>query len=289
MPSSIDQQVTLGDGRVMWFDEYGDPNGIPFMAMHGTPGSRRAGRLFDQAGREGGLRIIAPERPGCGRSSPRPGTMVADFAQDVDALADWLKLGRFSVLGISGGAPYALACAAKLPDRLAAAGIVSGVGPLSLPGGVSGMMAGNAVVFSLARYAPGPIAGLMAAMNRSMMGGVLKQARAGKSPMPGIPPEIVAMLIEDQIEAVAVRSDGMAIEFRNLWRSWGFEFEDIKPDVYLWHGEKDSNAPVGLARQVAARMPKCHATFYPDDDHMSTWLNHSGEIVGALIEAARRQ
>ena len=41
------------------------------------------------------------------------------------AVADSLAVHRFAVLGASGGGPYALACAARHPDRVAAVGTVA--------------------------------------------------------------------------------------------------------------------------------------------------------------------
>jgi pimeloyl-ACP methyl ester carboxylesterase len=83
---------------------------------------------------EANARIIAADRPGYGLSGFERGRRMLDWPVDVSALVDALQFDRFAVLGISGGGPYAAACAFKIPGRLAAAGVVSGMGPPAAPG-----------------------------------------------------------------------------------------------------------------------------------------------------------
>jgi pimeloyl-ACP methyl ester carboxylesterase len=52
--------------------------------------------------------------------------------------------------------------------------------------------------------------------------------------------------------------------------------------VGLWYGEKDTNAPVQMGRCLARRIPTCHATFYPDEGHLSIMTHHIGDVLGAL-------
>jgi pimeloyl-ACP methyl ester carboxylesterase len=102
-------------------------------------GSRVAGRVLDEAARESRVRVLAPDRPGLGLSSPQPGRTLLDLAGDVHALADTLGIDRLAVVGESGGGPYVLACAGRLGDRLAAAGVVCGLGPVGCPGATTGL------------------------------------------------------------------------------------------------------------------------------------------------------
>ena len=95
----------LADGRRIGYAEYGDPRGAPALAIHGTPGSRFMFALTDQAARERGLRIIAPERPGYGLSEFRRKDSLARVADDMGALAYALGLRRIAVIGVSGGGP----------------------------------------------------------------------------------------------------------------------------------------------------------------------------------------
>ena len=111
-------ELRLSDGRALGYAQYGDPEGRPLFFSHGTPGSRTLAQLFDAGARRDGVRLIAPERPGFGRSDFLPDRTFADWPDDVSELADALGFDRFAVAGSSGGGPYAAACAWKLPERL---------------------------------------------------------------------------------------------------------------------------------------------------------------------------
>jgi pimeloyl-ACP methyl ester carboxylesterase len=101
-----------------------------------------------------GIRLIAIDRPGVGLSSFQPNRRLSDWPADVDALADELELVRFSVLGYSGGGPYAAACAARIPQRLIAAAMVSSVAPFGIPGILEGVEPGNVKFLMLSLQKP---------------------------------------------------------------------------------------------------------------------------------------
>ena len=102
--------IRLADGRTLACD----PTGSPVF----YPGSRLEGRSAADTARRLGLRLIAPDRPGFGESTFQPGRTIGAWATDVAELADQIALGRFAIVGVSGGAPCALACAARIPDRV---------------------------------------------------------------------------------------------------------------------------------------------------------------------------
>ena len=115
---AIQKTVTLRDRRRLGFAEFGDQQGRPLFYFHGFPGSRLEARLADRISRDLHVRFIAIDRPGYGLSSFKAGRSFLDLADDVCDLADTLEIGRFSILGVSGGGPYAAACARKIPVYL---------------------------------------------------------------------------------------------------------------------------------------------------------------------------
>ena len=100
--------LRLPDGRRLCYAEFGDPHGLPVLAIHGTPGSRFMFGLTDKAARERGLRVIAPDRPGYGHSDYRRNPSLMRSAEDFIALADTLELEQLAVIGVSGGGPHAI-------------------------------------------------------------------------------------------------------------------------------------------------------------------------------------
>lgn len=121
----IDPHIQLSDQRRLAYAEYGEPAGVPIFLFHGLPGSRLAWGYLPGNSFPSGLRVIAPDRPGYGRSDPNPGRTLLDWANDIAELADALAIAKFEIAGVSGGGPGALACTWEMPDRLISVGVVS--------------------------------------------------------------------------------------------------------------------------------------------------------------------
>ena len=116
------------DGRALDAIVSGPETGLPLVFHHGTPMSNVQFAPFVDAANERGLRTITYSRPGYGASTRDEGRSVADAARDAAAILDALGAQRCLSLGWSGGGPHALACAALLPDRVAACATIAGVG-----------------------------------------------------------------------------------------------------------------------------------------------------------------
>src|SRR3954454_16594040 len=122
--------IQLRDQRYSCVLECGDPNGLPAFYLHGAPASRIGGLAFHETAVEHGIRLLIPDRPGMGFSEPMPGRNLVDFAGDLRDVADWFGLDRFGVFGASGGAPYAVAAAYRIPERLTLAVAAMCPGPM---------------------------------------------------------------------------------------------------------------------------------------------------------------
>jgi pimeloyl-ACP methyl ester carboxylesterase len=291
-PSSRD--ITLRDGRTLAFIERGSPSGAPVIYCHGVPSASVEANLIvdNDVAAALGLRIIVPDRPGMGRSSYQPGRRIVDWPRDVVELADALGLATFAVLGSSGGAPFAAACAAQLPDRVRVVGLLGGVAPPDAPGirhSLSGLMR---MMLRLARFAPLVLRGLFRLNLRAIRRGGPATSRR----MVAWAPEpdrrfLQRAAIRDGfmacfIEACRQGPRGAVADFALIARPWGFDLGEVKTPALLWHGEQDRNVPVANGRYLAAAIPRCRATFYLDDAHLSVPLTHQREILSALAAAS---
>ena len=133
--------LSLRGGGSLAVSEYGQPSGAPVFFCHGWPSSRTMAELTDAAARELNLRIISPDRPGIRNSSLQPDRKLLDWPPLLAELADQMEIATFRILGISGGAPYALAAAWALPERVRAIAVVSGAPPLADLTDRSGLLA----------------------------------------------------------------------------------------------------------------------------------------------------
>lgn len=280
------KKIALTDGRTLAYAEYGATRGRALFMFHGTPGSRLSASALDLAARERGVRVIAPERPGYGWSDPKRDRTLLDWSDDVRALADALGVQRFCVAGMSGGGPYSAACAFALRDRVAAAGILSGIGPTDYAGATRGMMLPTRSYLWASRRVPplGRLFGLVLARQmKDPERGVALMERSLPQPDRKVlaDPRLRALLVEDFQEAVSRSLEGVTSDFRLFARPWGFRLEEIRVPVHLWHGELDRNCPVGMGRRVAAAIPGCVSTIVPGEGHMFT-LQRVDEVLKGL-------
>ncbi len=130
MNKNTENYLKLPDGRQLCYAEYGDPEGQPIFVFHGNPGSRLLWDVMPGSPFLPNVRLIAPDRPGYGQTDfKKDVTTLENWPNDIVALADSLGIKKFAVFGPSGGGPYALACAWKIPERLTSVGIFASVGP----------------------------------------------------------------------------------------------------------------------------------------------------------------
>lgn len=281
--------LPLSDGRVLSFASYGDPDGTPAFYFHGFPGSRLEARLIDGTARNRGVRLLALDRPGYGGSDFQEGRTLLDWPRDVAAAAETLGLGRFAVIGASGGGPYALACARTIPDRLLVTAVVCGLGPLEMPGALQGMMPLNRAGIALARRAPWiarPLFGLLAPLFRGHPGFFVRHlARHVSAPDrefladPGNRETFAATFRE----AFRQGSRGPAWDARLYTSPWPFRIEEISTKVMLWHGEQDVVVPPAMTRRVAGALPDGHATIHAGDGHFTVAIGRASEVFDRLL------
>jgi pimeloyl-ACP methyl ester carboxylesterase len=290
MTSSEWREIKLRDGRTLAYAEHGSPNGLPIIHCHGTPSSRVEGDLTfsDTVAAELGVRIIVPDRPGMGRSDFQRGRRIVDWPNDVLELASALGLDTFAVLGSSGGAPYAAACAVLMPTRIRVVGLIGGVAPLDAPGLTAAMSAPLRIMVRLARFAPPVLRGLFRLNLRAMRGG---GQRGGDRMAASFPEPDRSLLQRPEIrdgfmacfqESCRQGPRGPVWDVGLMARPWGFDLGAITIPVLLWQGERDGNVPLAHGRYLASAIPTCRATFYPHEAHLSLPLNHQREILMGL-------
>ena len=259
-----ERKLTARDGRALGVCEWGVADGAPVFSLHGTPGSR-LGRHHDPAVYErAGVRVITYDRPGYGVSDRKLGRRVADVVEDVATIADALELDRFAVMGGSGGGPHALACGARLGERVQAVAAVVCPAPWDAPGidQMAGQSPGNREEFGAAlagrealEQLLGEQAAAIAADPWSLITGRDDQ----------LPPEDLENLerparfrvfAEALAEAVAQGPAGWADDDLAFVVPWGFDLAEIDVPVSLWQGRNDSLIPVEHGEYLARSIPR---------------------------------
>lgn len=271
--------IHLQDGRKLAYKEYGAEDGIPVMIFHGTPGSKLWYAEDDETALSLGIRLIATDRPGCGTSDPKPGRTLLDWADDIVQLADALRIGQFAVLGVSGGGPFAAACAYAIPERLRNATMVATGTPFINGKPSKAMIKENRSVFWLSRRMPWLLRLALQSQRKMMLktpDKFLELMKKGNDHLSDWDKQYLQT--EEQFQEMFIHLhesyiagvDGMVYETRLLTRPWGFNAEDIGIPVHIWHGEADRMAPYEDAKGLAGRMRHAHFHSFPGAGHFLT-------------------
>ncbi len=283
--------IRLQDDRKLGFAEFGPINGRPLLWFHGTPGARR--QIAPEARRlanDQGVRIISVERPGIGLSTPHLYNTLSEFAADIEQLCDALSVKYFGVAGLSGGGPYALACAHRMPERVAAAAILGGVAPSvgsdAAEGWSSTAMRMASPVF---RRTHKPLGRMMRSLIRVLEPFADQAIDLFASTMPPgdqrifADPELRLMFQEDLILGSRSNMRAFLLDVVLFGRTWGFPLSDIQVPVHLLYGDADVIVPVEHGHHMAERIPSSTLNIRSGEGHLGG-LGASQEILDAIIE-----
>ncbi len=291
--SLTDSTLQLRDGRRLGYLEVGKADGSPIFHFHGHGSSRLEIVMIAESAAALGVRLIGLDRPGIGYSDARPGFRMLDWPDDVEEVANQLGIERFAVEGVSGGGPYALACAYKIPQRLTACGLISSMPPISFVRDTStGWL--RAFWWSSERF-PGLfrsytrfatcIVGLDAATIEKYF--TQHGARLGVADQKLLSsPEIRMALVQAWAESYRQGVQGLEANLDEAVAEvlpWGFDVKQIAFEkIFLWHGEQDCTVPVASVRLLAQTLPHGTAVFFPCEGHISTVVHHALEFLRVL-------
>ena len=286
--------ITLPDARRMAVHHFGDPNGAPLLFFHGWPSDASMGLLLDEAARKHHFRVIAPDRPGIGRSDPQPNRTFAHWPGDVRTLAAHYGLGKFAVLGVSGGGPYALATAQAMPGKVTATAVVCGAPPLHDPGDTHGLLPMYRLLLRSHRSFPRLLRLAFRAsrpLMRHLLPDGLWRLATRRLPAPDratlADARNFAIIFGGMRRSWAACRDGVFDDAVLYTRPWNFAHAQIRTPVEFWHGEMDSNFPQELARKFAASIPGAQLNIVPGEGHYSLPVNHAETILASLARQAR--
>lgn len=270
--------------------EYGDPDGTPVLYFHGWPGSRYEAGLV-ASGLEGlGVRLIAFDRPGFGLSSPHRGRSLGVTCDLILSFIKKLGLKQFHLLAVSGGCPFALGVAGRIPDQIRSIAVVGGLGPTARPELVRHMMGSNQVLLGMARWTPWLSHAVLSAGRLS-----IPFARPDHFPKlikPIFPdadfqvlsrPEIYLGLNLVMREAFRQSMLGAYDDGRIFGLGWDLPEFTREIPVHFWHGRPDAVVPCEMSRWMAANIPSAQLIETPDDGHFSLPVEKAPEILRLLL------
>ena len=290
-PARVEGTIEVTPDRRLGFAEFGPAKGRAVFWMHGTPGARRqipeGARI---AAEELDVRLIGIDRPGVGASTSYRYDSLLDFPSDLALIADRLGVDNFAMIGLSGGGPYALACAHEMPDRVMAVAVLGGVAPTQGDDAPDGGLVGFAARF-------GPAISLFHAPLSIMLSGLMITMRPFASPgfdlYPRMSPEgdqkvfarpeIKAMFLDDLLGGSRRGIRAPIYDIILFTRPWGFSVRDIQVPVRWWHGDSDNIVPLAHGEHIVPLIPDAELYVRPGESHLGG-LGAAEEVLGTILE-----
>ncbi len=290
--SSTSLDFQFPDGRKIGYAQYGAHDGYPLFYFHGLPGSHHECQLLHTFAKAAGLCLYAVDRPGYGISDFVENRSLTDWPYDIAALANALEIDTFGIVALSGGGPYALACAHEIPERLSSIGIVCGLGPVYESRQLSEMRWLARSGFHLARRSP--------ALLRNLYG---KPLNALANTCPDLALRLLARFIGGADKPILLRNDVLELLSESLQESfrqgpfastrdmviyqspWGFELSDIRKHIHLWHGTADRIVPCSHSEFVHSQLQDSELDMVPNEGHFSLPVLHAEEILEKIVSS----
>lgn len=285
-------RLRLRDGRRLGYAEFGDPEGSPVLYFHGIPGVRVAVVGPPSTYAEAGIRLVTVDRPGCGVSSRNARASLLDWPRDVAQLANALGLERFAIVAESGGAPFALACAYALPERLTSVVISSGAGPMDRPGARRGIKTLNRMAMRVLprKSVASLLLGTLGALYLRWPDFVVESLLCRDTPIADLEilhlNEIKASTRRMLAYATGNGVRGLVDELALLVAPWHFDPRDIPIAIRFWHGDADNTVPLHHARYLASAIPGSSLVVCPGEGHL-VMERHLEEVLQAVLEDTR--
>jgi pimeloyl-ACP methyl ester carboxylesterase len=284
-----DRLVRLPGGARLSYLEAGSTTGRAVLVLHGTPSSRlEAGGPLGEVAATLGLRILAPDRPGYGRT-PFVGYDVGSYPEHMVGLLDALDIDEVGIVGVSGGGRYACACAVHLGPRVARTALVASTAPSDLDGARATWSKDDRQLYALAVRAPWLLRSYLAVMARRI--------RRDPARIPELfndlpaedeavvaRPEVREILATTMTEAFRQGTRGAVHDIALEARPWGVDLGAIATPVDLWHGHEDTLVAVPQAESLARAIPTANAQLLPGEGHLSLHVNH----IRAILEPFAR-
>ena len=296
--ASHGQIVTLRSGRRLGVVMYGNPDGLPVLALHGAPASRLMFDVADAPARACGVRLIAFDRPGYGLSPLDYGATLKTRTEVFAELPDALGLNQFSILGVSGGGPYAVALAAHLGDRVSGLALVSPLGPVadvtyrSAPEPVSISYSHRVFFLDLPRH-PWLLRANAEVAIRSFRAAPRFFASAFAHLLPKADREIVAReevvrsMIDMTLEATCHGIQGGIADLEIYSEPWHVDYAKVTARSRLWQGSEDAIVPAHVALELGRLIPGCEITRLDGAGHF--WIYDTiPDLLKGVVQLSSR-
>ncbi len=284
-----DHTLLMSDGRELGYGEFGHQGHKPLLYIHGTPSARLnpSALLIEKIlieNTELPFRVFAVERPGYGLSDPADNWTMQQWIKDIHEFTDHLGIQCFSLVGISGGGPYALACAHAFGSRVQKTAILAGMGPVYIDAMAELLSAQEQERIRAARHSPEILNELASRIHqdpypfiRTALNDIPKEERKK------IPEEMITGY-EAALYEATFHGSGLIADYRNFSKHWGFEAETIRTPVHFWHSKDDKTVPFAHSQFLSEQIPSAELTALSGLNHFMSTTVPLPEVLSYLMK-----
>lgn len=291
---NLNQTIQLKDGRILGYAQVGDAKGKPVFLFHGLHSSRLEAVIISKQMQENSINLITIDRAGIGLSSFQKERTLFDTVEDIVALADYLNIDTFSVIGTSSGAKYALACAYKIPHRLKKVICLSSGVPIEFLN--EDIPRVSRVILQIIQKAPWLIKPLFwLSYERLSQNEQQADTFLGNIVMPldsidkdllfgngEIKKQFLLQCKESYRQGVA--GNAYDARFDMLQNAWGFKLDAIDfPNIHIWHGSKDNGCPLSMAKILEQKIKNVSFNAIEGEGHLTLVFNHIDAVVEKIV------
>ena len=279
--------IKLNNGKRIGLALYGNPNLFPVFYFHGWPGSRLELKNIPLNKKK--CNIIALERPGYDLSDPIRGFKILDWPKIVLEVADKLNLKKFSIIGASGGAPFASACGYSIKNkRLKSVAIVCGIAPYNTKGmdkGKIGLLIqmGKKPIVSWLLFNFIRTRLLNSDIERSFMKWK-KKILLSKSDLKLFDKTRGVKLIKNFQEAIRNGISGVYRDAKLYGSDWNFDLKNVKKKFFIWHGTQDSTVPPITSNYYKKKLKNKEIFLKTNEGHFSICYKYMNEVIRQVSE-----
>lgn len=295
LEASLTQTIILKDGRVLGYAEAGYSQGKTLFLLHGLNSSRLEVNIVHDKMEKRGIRLIGIDRPGIGLSTFQEHRTILDFVDDMTALADALNIDKFSIMGVSAGTAYALACLYKIPERILFCGLISALAPVFEVSNKCMSKETRNFIFISQKF-PFLIRPIFWFLQGRLSQNDTKKDQFLENIMfslDAVDKDLIKdkhakkALLETFKESYRHGTKGVAYDSKIVFtKPWGFTLGKIDfPSIHLWHGEKDKGVPLKMTKCMIEKLNTPILKTYPNEGHLSIIFNQMDEIIDDFLKS----
>ncbi|MFW9924637.1 MAG: alpha/beta fold hydrolase [Candidatus Thorarchaeota archaeon] len=294
MQEGKEYNLKLNDGRTIAFYVLGNSNKESIFYFHGWPGTRLEIQPFESIVKKLDFQLVGIDRPGSGKSEFQRKRKVSDWPKDIKQIADYLKISKFSIIGLSTGGMYAIETLKQLPNLVNKICLVSAVPYFKIKYPKPSF---RSRVIKLTHYFP--------LLSKSILRiisdlGIIPYRRnkqkafqkfLKKRPVndritmtkQGMKEWFLDSYIPDLLKS---SKKGLSYDIYLLLKEQATvdptEAAELKHQIYLFHGTNDTVVPMFASIQQDSYFPNSELILFDNEGH-STIYNHMEEIVEKLL------